>query len=191
MKLPPDRQLLRDRVFHERQRVRAHWHIARAGIVSATFWTLAMIAMSWAAHAGLSWVFYTCLVCWVVFSFPALYIQLGIILDVVGHLLLGQTYFYAALRRRAAREKSPTGDSTQRTGKAPKLFRTFFYLAWESSPLSSLTTWASTLLIVIADEQSPGQPAPGLLNPFASERELREEEYVMFKSAFSRMAQRS
>ncbi len=89
----PERNLITS--FRWRAEVRVL--LVATGLMTAMLWTLAIVGVAWLRYTGygaiVPWVF----VVWFFATLPALYVDLALVLDVVGYIFLGKVHFFPTM----------------------------------------------------------------------------------------------
>src|SRR4051812_47812952 len=75
-------------------KVQIRWLFVQYGLSSAGFWTVFAIGGSWARHAGYGWLATLAIGVWGVLALPLLYLQLSLIVDMIGYLFTGNITFF-------------------------------------------------------------------------------------------------
>jgi hypothetical protein len=174
-------------------KLQIRWFAVVRGIYSAVFWTIAALALGWLRHAGLSALGAVLLGIWLLLSLPVLYMQLSILLDMLGYVFTGKISFYPVLQAAAearsdderdelAIELLPEGFAPpvgSRPGKyaVGRIRGALVSLISNTSPLSCLSTWALVVLIRIPNTAHHRVVSPRRVATIqiAAERQLYSE----------------
>jgi hypothetical protein len=152
------------RAFLEIQglRFQLRWLVVRTGLYSALFWMPAILGATWLEILGLNAVNYALFALWMLLAGPILFVQLSLILDLVGYVFTGKIHFFPMLQ--AYGEAQTDGERRQILSDltTPELFTKYdtarpvtglqrlievlVPIVSATSPLACFSTWAVIVL---------------------------------------------
>lgn len=157
--------------------------VIMSGLLSAIFWTLALIFYTWLKYWGLQSVGFVLLGLWIGLSFPVLYVQASLILDLAEYALTGRTAFYPRFSLAVAQAKRDWAPS-----RAQRLLGVLVKLLGDTSPLSCLSTWALVVLLRMPKSAHRIEPREAVARVPAVRHEA---EIGVFDLALHRLAHRT
>lgn len=169
----------------QQQRFVLRWIIIRPGLISAVFWAIALIGDSWLRSWGLQYLGFVALGLWIGLSFPIIYVQGSLILDLMGYVLTGRTSFFPRLMQagKEAHERLVSAEAA-----APRLQRylnAFVKLLGNTSPISCLATWAMVVLVRMPESVHALGPQEAALRVPEARQSF---ELGVFDTAYQRLA---